>query len=279
MNTQVATNQRIGFLNLLFRARNKAYGAYHLRVIYPQHIKRTLFFLVLGTMTLIAGFQIVQYYSPKADFSPAPSGDIIMDLGNDILNPPPKEEPAPDKPAPKTDPITSSPDLNQATITNVAPVVVDNPVITDFHDMQSLLDSDKAIGANDKEGNTPSGISLNTTGNTGSGTGSSEGEFTVSPEIMPEFIGGEDALIRFLNKKIIYPKYEIEQGIVGTVIVEFVVDKDGSINDAKIIKGVTAGMNQEALRVVKMMPRWNPGMQGGEPVKVLFNVPITFQLD
>jgi protein TonB len=58
-----------------------------------------------------------------------------------------------------------------------------------------------------------------------------------------------------------------------------VVDKDGSINDAKIIKGVTAGMNQEALRVVKMMPRWNPGMQGGEPVKVLFNVPITFQLD
>lgn len=279
MFTQVATNQRIGFLNLLFRARNKAYGAYHLRVIYPQHIKRTLFFLVLGTITLIAGVQIVQYYSPKVDFSPAPSGVIPMDLGNDILNPPPKEEPAPDKPAPKTDPISSSPDVNQATITNVAPVVVDNPVVTDFHDMQSLLDSDKAIGSADKEGASPSGISLNTTGNTSSGTGSNEEEFTVSPEIMPEFIGGEDALIRFLNQKIIYPKYEIEQEIEGTVIVEFMVDKDGSINDAKIIKGVTVGMNKEALRVVKMMPRWKPGIQGGEPVKVLFNVPITFELN
>jgi TonB family protein len=230
-------------------------------------------------MTLIAGFQIVQYYSPKADFSPAPSVEIPIDLGNDILNPPPKEEPAPDKPAPKTDPIKSSPDLNQATITNVAPVVVDNPVITDFHDMQSLLDSDKAIGANDKEGNTPSGISLNTTGNTGSGTSSSEGEFTVSPEIMPEFIGGEDALIRFLNQKVKYPSYEIEQEIEGMVIVEFVVDKDGSISHAKVIKSATPNFDREALRVVRMMPRWNPGMQGGEPVKVLFNVPITFQLD
>jgi protein TonB len=238
-----------------------------------------LFFLILGTIALISGFQIAQYYAPKVDYTPAPMSDIPLDLGNDILNPPPKEEPAPDKPAPKTDPITSSPDLNQATITNVAPVVVDNPVITDFHDMQSLLDSDKAIGANDKEGNTPSGISLNTTGNTGSGTGSSEGEFTVSPEIMPEFIGGEDALIRFLNQKVKYPNYEILQELEGTVIVEFLVDKDGSISHAKVIKSATPGFDKEALRVVRMMPRWKPGIQGGEPVKVLFNVPITFQLD
>lgn len=278
MFTQVATNQRIGFLNLLFRARNKAYGAYHLRVIYPQHIKRTLFFLVLGTMTLIAGFQIVQYYSPKADFSPAPSGDIPMDLGNDILNPPPKEEPAPDKPAQKTELISTIPDVNQATITNVAPVVVDNPVVTDFHDMQSLLDSEKAIGSADKEGTSPSGISLNTTGNTGSGTSSNEEEFTVSPEIMPEFIGGEDALIRFLNKKIIYPKIELEGDVEGEVIIEFLVDKDGSISHSKVIKSATPGFDKEALRVVRMMPHWKPGMQGGEPVKVLFNVPITFKL-
>jgi protein TonB len=201
------------------------------------------------------------------DYTPAPMSDIPLDLGNDILNPPPKEEPAPDKPAPKTDPIAPSPDINQASISNVVPLVVDHAVASDMNDMQALLDSDKAIGTVNKEGTSPSGISLNTSGNIGSGTGSSEEGFTVSPEIMPEFIGGEDALIRFLNKKIIYPKYEIEQ------------DKDGSINDAKIIKGVTAGMNQEALRVVKMMPRWKPGIQGGEPVKVLFNVPITFELN
>lgn len=279
MNSQAIVNQRIGFLNLLFRARNKAYGAYHLRVIYPQHIKRTLFFLILGTIALVSGFQIAQYYAPKVDYTPAPMSDIPLDLGNDILNPPPKEEPIQDKPAPKTDPSTPAPTINQATITNVIPLIVDHASNTDINDMQALLDSDRAIGSSDNEGSATSGISLNTSGNSGAGTGNSEEEFTISPEIMPEFIGGEEALIRFLNKKIIYPKYEIEQGVVGTVIVEFVVDKDGSINDAKIIKGVTAGMNQEALRVVKMMPKWKPGIQGGEPVKVLFNVPITFELD
>lgn len=279
MKSQAIVNQRIGFLNLLFRARNKAYGAYHLRVIYPQHIKRTLFFLILGTIALVSGFQIAQYYAPKVDYTPAPLSDIPLDLGSKILNPPPKEEPTQDKPAPKTDPSTPAPTINQSTITNVIPLIVNHASNTDINDMQALLDSDRAIGSSDNEGNATSGISLNTSGNSGTGSGSSEEGFTVSPEIMPEFIGGEEALIRFLNKKIIYPKYEIEQGIVGTVIVEFVVDKDGSINDAKIIKGVTAGMNQEALRVVKMMPKWKPGIQGGEPVKVLFNVPITFELD
>jgi protein TonB len=278
MNSQATTNQRIGFLNLLFRARNKAYGAYHLRVIYPQHIKRTLFFLILGTIALISGFQIAQYYAPKVDYTPAPMSDIPLDLGNDILNPPPKEEPAPDKPAPKTDPIAPSPDINQASISNVVPLVVDHAVASDMNDMQALLDSDKAIGTVNKEGTSPSGISLNTSGNIGSGTGSSEEGFTVSPEIMPEFIGGEDALIRFLNHKVKYPYYEIEQEIEGMVIVEFLVDKDGSISHAKVIKSATPNFDREALRVVRMMPRWKPGMQGGEPVKVLFNVPITFKL-
>jgi protein TonB len=278
MNSQATTNQRIGFLNLLFRARNKAYGAYHLRVIYPQHIKRTLFFLILGTIALISGFQIAQYYAPKVDYTPAPMNDIPLDLGNDILNPPPKEEPAPDKPAPKTDPIAPSPDINQASISNVVPLVVDHAVASDMNDMQALLDSDKAIGTVNKEGTSPSGISLNTSGNIGSGTGSNEEEFTVSPEIMPEFIGGEDALIRFLNQKVKYPYYEIEQEIEGMVIVEFLVDKDGSISHAKVIKSATPNFDREALRVVRMMPRWKPGMQGGEPVKVLFNVPITFKL-
>jgi TonB family protein len=96
---------------------------------------------------------------------------------------------------------------------------------------------------------------------------------------MPEFIGGEDALIRFLNQKVKYPNYEILQELEGTVIVEFLVDKDGSISHAKVIKSATPGFDKEALRVVKMMPRWKPGIQGGEPVKVLFNVPITFELN
>ena len=279
MFTQAIANQRIGFLNLLFRARNKAYGAYHLRVIYPQHIKRTLFFLILGTITLISGFQIAQYYNPKVDYSSGPMGEIPLDLGQDILPPPPKEEAKPDKPAPKTEAISPSPDINQATITNVAPVVVDNPVVTDLHDMQSLLDSESAIGTKDNEGTSPSGISLNTSGNTGTGTGNSGEEFLVTAEVMPEFIGGEDALIRFLNKKIIYPKFELEGDIEGEVIIEFLVDKDGSISHAKVIKSATPGFDKEALRVVRMMPRWKPGMQGGEPVKVLFNVPITFVLN
>jgi len=103
-------------------------------------------------------------------------------------------------------------------------------------------------------------------------------EIFVIVENMPEFPGGELALRKFLNKSIRYPIGAQENGIQGKVIVNFVVDKDGSVSNAKIARGVYPSIDKEALRVVMSLPKWKPGMQRGKAVRVSYTVPISFQL-
>ena len=97
-------------------------------------------------------------------------------------------------------------------------------------------------------------------------------------EQMPQFPGGPAALMEFLSKNVKYPQEAYKNGIQGRVIVTFVVNKDGSISDAKVVKSVDPQLDEEALRVVHSMPNWIPGRQNGEPVNVKYTVPITFKL-
>lgn len=97
-------------------------------------------------------------------------------------------------------------------------------------------------------------------------------------ESMPGFPGGDVELQRFLNKNISYPIMARESGIQGRVYVTFVVETDGSITDVRVLRGIGGGCDEEAVRVVKMMPKWNPGKQRGKPVRVQFNLPVRFVL-
>lgn len=98
-------------------------------------------------------------------------------------------------------------------------------------------------------------------------------------EQMPEFPnGGMAGLMQFLSKNIKYPTIAQENGIQGRVTVQFVVNKDGSIVDAKVLRGVDPYLDKEALRVVNSMPKWKPGMQRGKPVRVKYTVPVMFRL-
>lgn len=94
----------------------------------------------------------------------------------------------------------------------------------------------------------------------------------------PEFPGGESARIKFLLDNINYPQVAREAGIQGTVYLTFVIEKNGSITDVRILRGVGGGCDEEAIRVVNSMPKWNPGKQRGKPVRVQFNMPIKFTL-
>ena len=98
-------------------------------------------------------------------------------------------------------------------------------------------------------------------------------------ETMPEFPGGQSALFMYLQKNIVYPSAASEAGIQGKVYIRFVVDVDGSITQVEVLRGVEKSLDDEALRVVKKMPNWKPGTQGGKPVKVYFNLPISFKLE
>jgi protein TonB len=95
---------------------------------------------------------------------------------------------------------------------------------------------------------------------------------------MPEFPGGMGALISYLGKTVDYPVIAQENGIQGKVYVAFVINSDGQVSDAKVIRGVDGSLDKEALRVVNGMPKWKPGKQSGRAVRVSFNVPISFVL-
>lgn len=97
-------------------------------------------------------------------------------------------------------------------------------------------------------------------------------------ETMPEFPGGEQAMMKFIIKNIEYPTIAQENGISGKVFIRFVVDKDGSITDVKTVRGISSELDNEAIRVIKMMPKWTPGTQLGKPVRVMFTLPINFTL-
>jgi len=97
-------------------------------------------------------------------------------------------------------------------------------------------------------------------------------------ERMPEFPGGQQALMRFLNDNIRYPVIAQENNIQGRVVLQFVVNADGSIVDIQVVRGVDPSLDREAVRVVNAMPRWSPGQQRGQNVRVMFTLPVNFRL-
>jgi len=97
-------------------------------------------------------------------------------------------------------------------------------------------------------------------------------------EVMPQFPGGQIAMLQYLMKNIKYPEQVVKEGIQGRVTVSFIVEKDGSISDVKPVLSVHPLLNKEAVRVVKSMPKWTPGKQNGKPVRVRFNLPVMFKL-
>jgi TonB family protein len=98
-------------------------------------------------------------------------------------------------------------------------------------------------------------------------------------EKQPSYPGGQDGYRKFLIENIKYPAEALKKGVTGTVYVTFVIENDGAVTNVKVLRGIGSGCDEEAIRVVKMMPKWNPGEEKGKPVAVQFNLPIKFALD
>ena len=100
----------------------------------------------------------------------------------------------------------------------------------------------------------------------------------VISDVMPEFPGGDEALFAYLSQNINYPTEAKDAKLEGRVYVTFVIEKDGQVSNAKILRDIGGGCGEEALRVVKNMPKWKPGTQRGNPVRFQFNLPVSFML-
>ena len=96
-------------------------------------------------------------------------------------------------------------------------------------------------------------------------------------EVKPEFPNGNEGLAKYLSDNIKYPKKALKNSITGKVFVQFVIDKTGKVTNVVAVRGVEKSLDKEAVRVIKSMPKWKPGMKDGQPVKVKYTIPINFK--
>ena len=145
---------------------------------------------------------------------------------------------------------------------------------------QAMADADAAKGKPDKAVQSESAVRNETPAHTAPVEDNEKADNTpvVSADMMPSFPGGDAALMRWLGQNIRYPADAMENGIQGRVFVRFTVDKNGTIHDPKVIRGVDPSLDREALRVIKAMPRWIPGKNNGRAVAVYLTLPVTFKL-
>lgn len=108
---------------------------------------------------------------------------------------------------------------------------------------------------------------------------SSEPQDPINPGViaeMPEFPGGEGKLLQFIAENVRLPKCVTDAGVKGRCVVEFVVEKDGTVSDFKVVRSLNKECDEEAVRVLKTMPKWKPGMERGKPIRVKYTVPVKF---
>jgi len=255
-------------LDLVFRGRNKAYGAYNLRRIYPNHIKRSMFIFLLIVITISGAYVAYNYMKDRASLVVEKPIRTVTEL----QAPPPMDEKSPPPPPPPPPPPV------KATIQFVPPKIVEVAAPEqEIKTVEEVVESKAQVATQTIVGQEgPADIELGPVGPVEAPRSSEPFTFV---EQMPEFPGGEDALVRYLSKHIRYPNFAVENEIEGTVMVEFVVSEDGSIKNPKILKGIKGGCDEEAMRVVRSMPKWKAGKQAGHAVPVLYSVPVVFRLD
>lgn len=265
--------------DIIFEGKNKEYGAYEMR---QTSTKRHIMALICVTAFTALVALIPQFIKAvsveKADLLGGIDGPI--ELTNITEPDKPKEEEIRVE-----QPMAPPPPAMVAAEKFTPPVITDASEVNEENQMKSQEELREARGiistvthvSDITTGGVDPGEVLkehrNITGESGTGTGPID-----FAEVMPQFPGGRSELMKYLSNNIKYPAVAVENNIQGRVIVKFVVAKDGSISNIQVIKGIDPSCDREAIRVVKSMPNWIPGMQNGNKVAVYFNLPILFQL-
>ncbi|MFI5162886.1 MAG: energy transducer TonB [Sphingobacteriales bacterium] len=256
---------RSEWLELVFDDRNKAYGAYELRQHYDNTLLKALGFTVLPIvfLFLLSSFIMTRKAIPVAD----PIIPVLLNAHPPVITKPPVTPPKPRIEPPVRNVATIKYPIMVATVDNKA---VNPPNLDDLKNAVISTETKKGIPGIDSIDLRPS---------TSSGvTESNEVKEFGTIEINPQFPGGEAAWAKFLQKNLRYPSQAIEEGISGKVFVSFVVEKDGHLSDITLIRGPGHGLDEEAIRVLKLVPPWKPGIQNGRPVRVRYNMPFNFQI-
>ncbi|MDB5287821.1 MAG: hypothetical protein JWR05_2770 [Mucilaginibacter sp.] len=254
------------WLDLVFDKRNKVYGAYYLRQHYAGNMVRAM----AVTFTVIAAVGLYLRLNAKEAELIEPTR--IIDV---VIQPPPvapvkKVEPQ------KTEQVKAQP--ASAMHKFLMPKPTSNPVT---EEPPKNIDLTGQTGPIDRKGEPGAPVDVIEdvpVGPPAAAPSSNDIFNTGGLEIQPEPYGGMGAFSKFLSKNLRFPAAASDAGASGRVIVSFVIEKDGSLSNIMVERGAGYGMDQEAVRVLKLAKAWKPGIQNGQPVRVRYMVPINFQL-
>jgi len=255
--------------DIVFEGRNKEYGAYVLRRLYNKYVSLS----TTGAMilfTLIVSYPLITAFFVQEDNNDKSTGNVRVITLENIFT---------EIPADKKDlqiPKTNSPKTPSIKFL-VPDVKPDEFVSNEIIPTQEEL-TGKNPGIETIEGS-PNGTDLivEITESPETNNEVTEKIYTWAEE-MPKFPGGDSELMKFFSQNLSYPEIAKRAGVEGKVILSFIVDKNGNIVDVKVAKSIGAGCDEEAMRVLKIMPSWIPGKQNGNPVLTRINIPVVFKL-
>ncbi len=268
------------WIDLIFEGRNKDYGAYTLRKNSPK--RHSYAFIIVLIMVILTVVSFVTYNKIKEVIEERrESMTEVNQLSNIELDAP--EEEIPEEQQVKQYEAPPPVELKK-TIQFTVPEIKKDEEVPEEQKMKSqdeLTETDTQISIADVEGtDDETGIDIaDLEKNQVIVEEKVEEKIFEIVESPPSFPGGDQAMYKFISENLNYPTIAEENGISGRVICQFVVGKDGSIQDVKVVRGQDRSLDAEAIRVIKSMPKWIPGKQAGKTVKVKYTLPIMFQLD
>ena len=261
-------NNQQNLNEIIFANRNKSYGAYAIRSAYGNTIVKSLSIMIFEFGT----FRMAAYYFSNRNNTPEQSNIIPLDADTmvTVFNIKP-EEPL-EMQREHSDPPKSNPNSSSTTMSTR---IVDSAAVN----TNSVLNTD--TGPHIAVNTTSPGVGPETNTFISTGSGTTTAKTNNDPKIFvdsqPEFAGGLNALRKFVAERIHYPAIALDEGKGGTVYVKFVVDEKGKVSSLTLLNNLGYGLDQEALRVVGLIPDFiKPAMVGGEPVKVYYQLPIKF---
>ncbi|MSP85580.1 MAG: energy transducer TonB [Flavobacteriaceae bacterium] len=249
------------WLEIVFEGRNKVYGAYELR---KTNQKTTVRALIIGSV--LFGFAIAMPLI--INMLPDSQDNTSLDTKITTVKLPPKEKPKenippPPPPPPKVDQVK----FVKPVVAKAEEVVEEPPKIVEI--------KDKKLGAETIKGDPDAELTVEPVGNGPADIVDDNNIYnTAGIEVKPDFPGGMAKFYKYVGNNYRTPE---EDGLAGRVYVTFVVEKDGSLTDIKVIRDIGFGTGKEAIRVLKSCPKWNPGEQNGKKVRVLYSLPINIQ--
>ena len=271
------------WVDMVFAGKNKEYGAYQLRKGTSGRNIKSLLILVIAA-ALVGGFLAWKVIEQKQAEEQQAYMEA-MELAK-LQEQAKKEKKKPEPIKPKVEQKKEIP-VARETQKFTAPVIKKDELVKEENQVKQMdqLDDKVAVGTENQEGvkdRTVEAVRNDIAVAAPPPPPAPKPEvankvFDVVEE-MPSFPGGQGALMAFLSSNIKYPVVAQENGVQGRVIVGFVVEKDGSISDVKVMRSVDPSLDREAQRVVKAMPKWKPGKQNGSAVRVKYTVPVVFRL-